>query len=91
MNARDERRARAKGAFIRLMVLVVIAGVVMVGAVLAYLSRFTDMPLAMIVAVVGGVFVSVVLGAGLMATVFYSARSGHDEEAGEQPDHETFR
>ncbi|RDD62014.1 hypothetical protein DRB17_09190 [Ferruginivarius sediminum] len=35
-----------------------------------------------ILAMVGGVLVSLAVGIGLMALVFYSNRSGHDDDAG---------
>lgn len=40
-----------------------------------------DMPAAIYVALVMGVLFSVVIGGGLMALMFYSSRSGHDERA----------
>jgi hypothetical protein len=40
-----------------------------------------DMPAGLYVAMVFGVLFSVVIGAGLMALVFYSSRRGYDERA----------
>ena len=40
-----------------------------------------DMPTELYVAMVLGVLFSVVVGAGLMALVFYSSRHGYDERA----------
>ena len=40
-----------------------------------------DMPAGLYVAMVLGVLFSVVIGAGLMALVFYSSRRGYDERA----------
>lgn len=78
---REERRAAAKVEFIRLMIATVVSGVIMVVAALIYLSRGQEMSTSMIAAVIIGVFVSIVLGAGLMAAGFYSSRSGHDDDA----------
>jgi hypothetical protein len=41
----------------------------------------TEVPLAGYVAMAIGVLVSIVVGSGLMALVFYSSRSGYDEPA----------
>ena len=40
-----------------------------------------DMPAGLYVAMVLGVLFSVVIGAGLMALVFYSSRRGYDDRA----------
>lgn len=81
----QEIRAAAKTEFVRLMILIVVIGAITVAGALIYLSRDEAMSGAMIVAVIAGVFVSIVLGAGLMAAGFYSSRSGHDDDAAEPP------
>lgn len=80
--AESERRTTAKIGFKRFMIWTCIAGVLMVVAALVYLSAGED-PLSghMIVATAAGVFLSVLLGAGLMAIGFYSSNSGHDDSA----------
>ena len=45
-----------------------------------------DMPTELYVAMVLGVLFSVVVGAGLMALVFYSSRHGYDERASGRDD-----
>ena len=46
-----------------------------------------DMPAELYVAMVLGVLFSVVVGAGLMALVFYSSRHGYDERASGHDQH----
>lgn len=41
-----------------------------------------DIPLSGMIALALGVLLSLAVGCGLMALVFYSNRSGHDDEAG---------
>jgi hypothetical protein len=60
--------------------------VLLVGTiVLAYFgwssAARTDVPLAGYVAMAIGVLVSIAVGSGLMALVFYSSRAGYDEPA----------
>jgi uncharacterized protein (DUF2062 family) len=51
----------------------------------AYLKATSDaMPWQMVLATIGGVFLSVLLGTALMGLVFLSDRSGHDEAASGQ-------
>ena len=40
-----------------------------------------DMPTELYVALAGGVIFSLIVGCGLMALVFYSARHGYDDQA----------
>lgn len=77
-----DRLARAKESFKRLMIWTCLAGVLMTAAAIAYLAA-DEGPLTahMIVATVAGVFISVFLGAGLMAVGFLSSNSGHDDRA----------
>lgn len=74
-------RATAKMNFIRTVSVVAVIGVLTVIAALIYLSLTNSLRTPMVVAVIGGVFFSVVLGAGLMAVGFYSERSGIDDDA----------
>lgn len=75
-NSRDSARAD----FRRMMKLIGIAGIVMTAGALWYLSLFGPLTVHMVVATVGGVFVSVLLGCGLFAAAFFSDKSGHDEQ-----------
>ena len=82
MATQQERKA-ARVFFRRMMIWISVVAILMVAAALFYLTA-GDEPVRphMIVAAIIGVFLSVVIGAGLMAAVFFSGRSGHDEEAG---------
>lgn len=56
------------------------AAVLMVIGALWYLSLYEPLRPAMVIATVGGVFFSVLLGCGLFAAAFYSDKSGHDRD-----------
>ena len=58
----------------------VFAAVVMVAAAMLYLKATGDLTPDMVIATIVGVFISVVLGAGLMAASYFSAKSGHDRD-----------
>nr|WP_314446435.1 hypothetical protein [uncultured Sphingomonas sp.] len=60
------------------MKLILLFGVVFTAGALAYLAATGELYLHMVVAVIGGVFMSVLLGCGLFAAAFYSDKSGHD-------------
>ena len=86
----DERQS-ARADFRRMMKWAVLAAIVMVGAAMLYLRATGDLTPDMIIATVLGVFLSVLLGAGLMAASYFSAKSGHDREVGDaasRPDEE---
>jgi len=81
---RPEDRARqdaARAGFVRLMIYTVVTGVLMVAGALVYLALSAGLTVTMVIATTVGVFLSVLLGAGLMALGFLSSNSGHDEEA----------
>jgi hypothetical protein len=68
--------------FRRTMGWMALAAVVAVLLALIYLKSFGDpVPLHMQIATILGVGFSVLVGTGLMALVFLSSRSGHDEDA----------
>jgi hypothetical protein len=68
--------------FRRTMGWMVLAAVVSVLLALIYLKSFGDpVPLHMQIATILGVGFTVLVGTGLMALVFLSSRSGHDEDA----------
>lgn len=75
----QNRRAVAKAEFLRMIVWIAGIGVLMVIAALSYLASTGDLSLHMVVATVGGVFFSVLLGCGLFAASFFSDKSGHDD------------
>lgn len=75
----DERQS-ARADFRRTMKWILLAAVLMVAAALAYLSATGDLTANMVIATVLGVFVSVLLGAGLMAAAYFSDKSGHDRD-----------
>lgn len=75
------RMRRARASFWRLIIYLGIAGVAMVGAALYYLSLNGPLTPTLVLTVSIGVFVSIVLGGGLMAMGFLSSNSGHDERA----------
>ena len=64
-------------------------GILMVIGALTYLAVTGDLELHMVIATVGGVFFSVLLGCGLFAASFFSDKSGHDQsvsDATRKPD-----
>jgi hypothetical protein len=77
----DGRTRKARTSFWRLIVYLAIAGIAMVATALYYLS--TDGPLTpnLVLTTSIGVFISILLGGGLMAAGFLSSNSGHDERA----------
>lgn len=54
-------------------------GVLMAVGAIVYLAVTGELFFHMVVATLGGVFLSVVLGCGLMAASFFSDKSGHDQ------------
>ena len=64
----------------KLLAWVVVAAVLMVIGALVYLSITGDLTVAMVLATIFGAFVSVLLGGGLMAAMFFSNKSGHDQQ-----------
>lgn len=69
----------AQGDFRRMMVRILVTSVLMVGGAIWYLSLFGPLTIHMVVATALGVFFSVLLGCGLFAAAFFSAKSGHDQ------------
>jgi hypothetical protein len=71
----------AWGRFRRIMAWMLALAMVCVAATLAYLRIATgSLPLQMVIASSLGVFLTVLVGTGLMSLVFLSAGSGHDED-----------
>jgi len=77
-----ERAAIAWARYKRTMRWMVLLAVVTVGLSLLYLKRSgAPMPLHLVVATMAGVFLTILLGTGLMALVFLGNRSDRDDEA----------
>jgi uncharacterized membrane protein len=75
----DDDRSRAAAEFRRMIKWIVLVGVLMCVAALAYLGATGDLDANMVIATVLGVFFSVLLGCGLFAAAFFSDKSGHDD------------
>ena len=75
------RTRSARRSFWRLIVYIGIAAVLMVAAALYYLSLYGPLTPTLVVTTGIGVFISILLGGGLMAAGFLSSNSGHDERA----------
>jgi fatty acid desaturase len=74
-----EQTERATADFRRMMKWIVAIGVAATIAALVYLGVTGELTLSMVIAVVAGVFFSVLLGCGLFAASFFSDKSGHDQ------------
>ena len=77
MTGKDRQAAMAE--FRGIMKWILGIAVVMVAGALVYLNATGDLNLHMVVATIGGVFFSVLLGCGLFAAAFFSDKSGHDQ------------
>ena len=75
-----DQRQRARAEFRRMMIWAIVAAIGMVAAAMIYLAATGDLTPDMIIATIFGVFFSVLLGAGLMAASYFSAKSGIDRE-----------
>lgn len=76
----SDERQNARADFRRMMKWIVVAAVAMVIAALLYLHATGDLSTHMVIATVVGVFLSVLLGSGLMAASYFSDKSGHDRD-----------
>lgn len=72
-------RTKAAADFRRVMKLIILSGLVLTAGALLYLGATGELYFHMVVAVIGGVFISVLLGCGLFAAAFFSDKSGHDQ------------
>jgi hypothetical protein len=77
MTSKDREAAIAE--FRGIMKWILGIAVAMVIGALIYLKATGDLDLHMVVATIGGVFFSVLLGCGLFAAAFFSDKSGHDQ------------
>ena len=71
-------REQATAEFWRIMKWIFAIGVVMAIGAIVYLAMTGELYLHLVVATLGGVFFSVLLGCGLFALSFFSDKSGHD-------------
>lgn len=74
----ENDREQALREFQRMAGWIVAIGIAMAAAAMLYLYLTGEMHLHMVIATLAGVFLSVVLGCGLMAASFFSDKSGHD-------------
>ena len=81
-------RQRAWAQFRRMLIIIALCGVGMVAGALYYLSLTGPLYLSMILATVGGVFISTLLGCGLFAAAFFSDKSGHDQRSADATVHD---
>lgn len=80
-------REKARREFRRMLTWIVGIGVLMAAGAITYLALSGDLHLHMVIATLGGVFFSVVLGCGLMAAAFFSDKSGHDQSVTDATTH----
>jgi hypothetical protein len=76
----SNERESARADFLRMMKWIVAAAIAMVVAALLYLHASGELTRHMVIATVIGVFLSVLLGSGLMAASYFSDKSGHDRD-----------
>jgi hypothetical protein len=72
-------RQQAVAEFRRILIWIAAIAVVMAAGAIAYLALTGELYLHLVVATLGGVFLSVLLGCGLFALSFFSDKSGHDQ------------
>ena len=78
----QQRTATAWARYKQLMRWMALAAAIMVVLALIYLrATSATMPLGMVLATIGGVGLSMLVGTGLMGLVYFSSNSGHDESA----------
>ena len=86
--ADNEAAAAAWRRYKALMSWMVLASIATAGLALLWLAQTgTEMRLHLVIATIAGVGFSVLIGTGLMGLIFFSNRSGHDEDAGGRHDH----
>ena len=72
-------RQQALAEFKRILKWIALIAVLMVAAALTYLYLFSTLDVNTVIATTLGVFFSVLLGCGLFAAAFFSAKSGYDQ------------
>lgn len=68
----------ARADFIRMIRWIALISLLLAGGALWYISFWTELHLSVVLATLGGVFLSTLLGCGLFAAAFFSDKSGHD-------------
>lgn len=81
-------RAKAWTEFRRMIAWIALAGVLMVAGALWYLSLYDALYPSAVLATIGGVFLSTLLGCGLFAAAFFSDKSGHDQSVTDATTHD---
>ena len=81
-------RTQAWSQFRRMMLWIALAGVLMVAGALWYLAINDALYLSAVLATIGGVFLSTLLGCGLFAAAFFSDKSGHDSDVSSATHHD---
>ena len=72
-------KQQAEAEFRRIIFWIVIIGIICTILAIGTLAATGDLYLHIVIAVIAGVFFSVLLGCGLFAASFYSDKSGHDQ------------
>jgi len=80
---------KAWAEFRRMILWIALVGVLMVAGALFYLSLYDALYPSAILATIGGVFISTLLGCGLFAAAFFSDKSGHDRSVRDATTHES--
>ena len=79
---------KAWAEFRRMILWIALVGVLMVAGALYYLSLYDALYPSAILATIGGVFISTLLGCGLFAAAFFSDKSGHDQNVTDATRHD---
>ena len=79
MRRMQHDRDKAKREFFRIARWIFGIGIVMAAGAILYLALTGELYLHLVIATLGGVFFSVLLGCGLFALSFFSDKSGHDQ------------
>jgi uncharacterized membrane protein YgdD (TMEM256/DUF423 family) len=75
----DQNREKARAEFFRMVRWILAIGVVMTVGAITYLALTGELYFHLVVATIGGVFFSILLGCGLFALSFFSDKSGYDQ------------
>jgi hypothetical protein len=82
----DQKRAALTAALKRRLIWIAIAGLIAAGLAVVVMAATGPITFHLALAVVLGTFFTFVLGGGLFALSFYSARSGFDSDAASPDD-----
>jgi hypothetical protein len=87
----DQDRAALTAALKLRLIWIAVAGLIVAGLAVIMLAATGPLSFHLVAAVVLGTFFSFMLGGGLFAVSFYSARSGFDSEAAHPDDDDHTR